>query len=376
MNLLIITPWFPHKKQPFGGVFFKDQIKALIKKHNVTLVALYTDNRFSLTPNYYVEKRVEEDVEVIRIYIPKSFPIYNQLHYFISAIKAIKKSVSIPDIIQTHVTYPAGVVGMVLSKLWEIPYVATEHRGPVETLFRSPIHKFLTLKAFKNASQVIAVSDKYGQDIQKYVPTPVNVVPNIISLNKFKLGSPFKQGTFVFGFLGQLNGDIKNLGLLLEAFAILKDRKCSLLIGGAGRLLETYKQKAKELDIDSQVQFLGALNPKEINDFYNQLHAFVISSKYESFNVSGIEAMACGLPVVATKCGGPEHYINSANGILVKNNSVKDLYAGMLQIMDNYGQYNFELIRQFIKKNYTGQTYLNKMEAIYKTVMVKSEGMR
>src|SRR6185295_4667659 len=69
---------------------------------------------------------------------------------------------------------------------------------------------------------------------------------------------------------------------------------------------------------EDAVRFLGFCQREGLRDYYNSLDVFVIPSHQEGLGIVGLEAMACGLPVVATRCGGTEDYVkNGANGYLV-----------------------------------------------------------
>ena len=79
---------------------------------------------------------------------------------------------------------------------------------------------------------------------------------------------------------------------------------------------------------------------------------FVLPSFYDSFGIALIEAMACGLPVVATRCGGPEDIVDPAVGRLVAVGDAEDLAAGILAVLENYDRYDREAIRQQAEARY------------------------
>jgi glycosyltransferase involved in cell wall biosynthesis len=113
---------------------------------------------------------------------------------------------------------------------------------------------------------------------------------------------------------------------LIEAFAIAfkGNKDVRLKIGGDGISMSTLIEKAEELGVSDQVVFMGMLSRDEVLREMQLCDCFVLSSHYETFGVVLVEALACGKPVVATACGGPECIVNEKNGYLVP---VKDIHA-------------------------------------------------
>tara|TARA_Y100001968_G_C19288368_1_gene682915 strand:- start:594 stop:1007 length:414 start_codon:yes stop_codon:yes gene_type:complete len=66
---------------------------------------------------------------------------------------------------------------------------------------------------------------------------------------------------------------------------------------------------ASTLNIADRIEWTGWLDPQSLSHFYRSLDVFVFSSGQEGLGISGIQAMACGVPVVSTRCGGPEDYV-------------------------------------------------------------------
>jgi glycosyltransferase involved in cell wall biosynthesis len=91
---------------------------------------------------------------------------------------------------------------------------------------------------------------------------------------------------------------------------------------------------------------------------------FVLPSDVETFGVVVIEAMAMGLPVVATASGGPEDIITKETGVIVERNS-NSLAKGIMGVIANYGNYNKEIIRSYILNNFSGKIISDQYIEIY-----------
>jgi glycosyltransferase involved in cell wall biosynthesis len=95
----------------------------------------------------------------------------------------------------------------------------------------------------------------------------------------------------------------KNLGLLLHAFARLRDRTCHLLVVGDGVERPRLERLARELGVDARVRFTG--RQREIGGYYALSNAYVLPSLYEAFGFSYLEAMAAGLPCIGVRADYP-----------------------------------------------------------------------
>lgn len=121
------------------------------------------------------------------------------------------------------------------------------------------------------------------------------------------------------GALGNLR-PAKGYDVLMQAAAQLKERgiPCHFAIAGQGRgrLADSLLALRKKLDVEDRVHFVGF---QESAEFLNSVDLFVLSSTSEGFSISTIEAMAAALPIVVTRCGGPEEIISHGqNGLMVQ----------------------------------------------------------
>lgn len=144
------------------------------------------------------------------------------------------------------------------------------------------------------------------------LPIPTDMTffsPNSSSLNK--LENP------IVGFVGRLEDPRKNPELLFEAFAALRAKGVNATLQVTGHSSSYLEKLARKHDIFDHLVFRGYLDREELRDFYRSMALLLMTSDQEGLAIVGIEAMACGVPVIATKCGGPEAYvIDGSNGFL------------------------------------------------------------
>ena len=95
----------------------------------------------------------------------------------------------------------------------------------------------------------------------------------------------------------------------------------------------------KRLDLDNVDNFLGSCERTDLPKFYQSIDLFVLPSTQEGLAIVGLEAMACGKPVISTRCGGPEEYIKDyGNGVLVDSNA-SDMAAAIQDVYSDEARY-------------------------------------
>ncbi|HMK03931.1 MAG TPA: glycosyltransferase [Ferruginibacter sp.] len=226
--------------------------------------------------------------------------------------------------------------------------------------------KFMVMFSYKRADLVLANSYAMKTDlIENFkIKTPVRVIYNPIDLQFIKTHAGeepdyvFDKNTFYFINVGGFRKE-KNHLLLIQAFFILKNLPCKLLIVGGGVMEEELKQKVHDLGLMDKVVFCGF--DKNPFKYVSRSDCFVLSSDVEGFPNVLIEALACSKPVISTDCSsGPRELLAPATdlhhrvvnnyevgefGLLTPVNDVAALAAAMKKMYEDAG-----LREQFIAK--------------------------
>jgi len=129
------------------------------------------------------------------------------------------------------------------------------------------------------------------------------------------------------GFAGRLSDPRKNAALLLDVVAKLRRSRKDVNLIVTGEVTPELTVEIARRGLEGVVIFLGILDQPGLRDFYQNLDVFVIPSFQEGHAIVGVEAMACGVPVVSTRCGGPEGYIQDRENGYFSDFDVEDMAA-------------------------------------------------
>jgi glycosyltransferase involved in cell wall biosynthesis len=374
MIILVLTHSYPDLKNKWRGIFVKEQVKALGTRHDVILVYFKADySNFAPFSDYSYIKKQDGRITEYEVTVNKSLPVVTQIKLLTNTYKFIKAEIlsqTKPDIIHSHLTYPGGFLGTIIQQKNKIPNVITEH-STIKLYLRSWLHKQCVKYALWKTDTVISVSKSLREEIIAFCHRPVIVINNIVDVDKFDLVKTSHGMIFNIGFLGGLNSNNKGLDLLLRAVSILKRRDIVLHIGGNGALLDNLKSMAKDLGIEESCIFYGEINRSGISDFFSKLDFFVLPSRYETFGIVLIEAMACGLPVIATKCGGPEEIVTPLTGLLIEKENIEKLKQAIEEMSDNFETYNKDAIRNYADENFGQGVFIKRISELYQGIILK-----
>ena len=160
----------------------------------------------------------------------------------------------------------------------------------------------------------------------------------------------------------------KGIDILLRAWkTIVKEApEAKLIVGGGGHAASKAVEWCKKYGISDSVEFLGALDRSQVVFRMQECDCFVLPSRYETFGVVYIEAMACGKPVIAAANGGPDDFVCGFNGILIPPEDTESLEQAFRQMLQRQGQYHVEQIRKAVEERFSSSAIAMQLERVYK----------
>ena len=393
MHVLHIPSWYPTKNYPFSGIFIKEQIESIAHfargtSHSVISWG-HEETQFRIRDpmRFFINR---QDSSAARM-LSKSF--HNGVNYYsapsvwwserlpmggVSSIQASAKKCFLEanveqsvDIIHAHVGYPAGPIARNLAREANIPYVITEHMGlgRVSSYLKNgqPIQEISG--AYENASATIAVSNFLKQELSDLGLDVSHVIPNLVNEERF---FPVKKNNsnFIFLLMGALSHG-KGIDIFLKAAAKIQSEglQCEFWIAGAGPDERKLRALSENIGLASSVIWLGNISRDLAPEIFQRSDVFVLPSRYETFGVVYAEALACGKPVIATKCGGPEDIVSDGDGMLIDRDNPSQLADAMLELFYSSSSYCADSIRGRFMDRYSRFSVVSAIDRVYQEVL-------
>ena len=342
----VLIPNYPHPRRVLNGTFSLREATSSYEIDGIPVI------NFLFLPIPYIHKLFTK--------------LIVRRHY-----RRYVKSHGKPDILHAQFLWYGGIVANILSDIAKLPYIVTCHSSQ---FFREKTSKYKYHESkfvLRKAKAIIAVSKFLKERISNiYKLNDIKIISNTIDSDKFHLINPVIsiKNDFTFTSIGSLL-DNKGFKNLLIAFASIKNDRMRLNIIGRGPQKGELENLAMELNISNKIYFHGLLTSEKIIKVLESTNVVVSASKLETFGMTIIESLSCGIPVVATKSGGPEEIINKDNGILISSNSPQELSKAMEQIYNNYSFYDPKRIREECIRKYGKQNFAVMIEKIYTDIL-------
>lgn len=371
MKILIIARGYPTKKYNLNGIFEFDQAKALARAGHEVIYAAIDMRSLRRWRKWGYETLIKDGVQIEAINIPCGrIPKKILSKITESSLKKLYKRIfkkyGKPDIIHSHFIN----IGHAVTKLFkdsDIPLVHTEHLSGMNQEELSEYHQYLGNNTYNYMDKVITVSEVLAENLRNKFKIKPITISNIVDTSSFQY-KPLNDSDNGFNFVS-VGGLVtrKGMDLLIKAFydAFNENNKIKLYIYGDGPQKKYLETLIEEFDLTNQVFLMGLVERKEIADQMQKSHCFVLASQLETFGVVYIEAMASGLPIIATKCGGPEDFVNYKNGILISVDSQGELVRAMQHMFKNISLYDRKRISNEARLKFSPEIIANRITEIY-----------
>lgn len=373
MKVFVISKGMPTEKYPLNGIFEFDHAKALAKVGNDVAMLVIDFRSRSYKRKYGCFTYEKDGVKVFELSMPlgiyrRALPILQCL--LVKLYKRAVKSFGKPDIIHAHF-YSIAAIASVLKKRFDVPFVVTEHSSKLNKniLGISKLDQKLAKKAYLDADRVVAVSNALAENLKHNFNVNAEVIHNVVDVAHFQYVKHEPKDTFTFISVGNLIS-IKGFDMLIEAFAeaFKNEESVNLKIVGAGPEMNNLKSLVNQYNMADRVVLLSEVGRDKLKDIYPEGDAFVLASRSETFGVVFIEAMATGMPVIATDCGGPSDFVNEKNGYLIPVDDKQALIDALIKMRNNAYSFNSLEISEMCVKQFSPESIGNALMNLYKTI--------
>ncbi len=282
------------------------------------------------------------------------------------------------DVIHAHFTYPDGVAAVLLGRLYGIPVIITEHTLWLPWMRHKRLVRHQAAWAARNCSAHIAVSEAVRDHIGQITgdPDKVKVIPNVVDGAVFTRAQNQQRTPGQILFVGIVRAS-KGLDLLLHALHELRRARPEVRLKVVGEpFYRAYRQEADrlaqltdQLGLADCVELVGGKSPADTAQLMAQSEVVVLPSRRESFGAVLIEALACGTPVVATRCGGPEDIVTPAVGRLVPPEDPHALASALAEVLDNQQAYASDALRRYALAHFGAPVVAQQLGNEYATLV-------
>lgn len=333
-RVLYLSGW-PIGAHGEGAVsFIYEQIDALARDVH----AVYVEHRFDGAVSWTRRRATGRDVEPIadlwpppvtalRTWTPRWSPRFTKRDLLDDVWKAgtmvaaqVSRAFGQVDLVHAHVVLPAGLLGAAIACALGVPFLLQEHSAPFSIHLDTDAKRAAVDRTLAAAALVCAVGEDLANRIaERHAARAIRLTPNLVRTGLFTPREiPDDRGHLRLVTVGSLDKR-KGFDVLLDAVAILQrcGLRVQLRIVGTGPLREVLSGRLTELGLDPATCLLGPRSRRETAAIIADSHMYVCASRNETFGIAPAEAIAVGRPVVSTRCGGPELYVDDTVGALV-----------------------------------------------------------
>jgi L-malate glycosyltransferase len=378
---LFVPSWYPDEDDPISGVFIEEQAVALSKEFDVAVLLPKMGAWRNVLKSNAPDKPVKKEQSGVTVYHEYARPLVphgpESIDYGTfarAAQKGFKRIVDEwgkPDIIHTHVVLPGGWSALGVAKQNGIPIVLTEHSSPFSMHLGTELSRRLVRETLTGVNQIVAISPALAKQLLDFESgLQIEVIGESLRTDFFVPAEDVDKanGTRKSFFVAARLAEQKGLEHLVRAVHLLVEKGLNsfeLVIGGDGPDRRNLEQLVQNLEVSSYCRFLGGLNREQVRERMQKCDVFVLSSLHETFGVVVGEAMACGKPVISTRCGGPEFFVNEQNGVLVDVANPRALADAMEDFLLDRLSFDPQTVRASVVNRFSPEAFVRNITAVY-----------
>ncbi|MES9536464.1 glycosyltransferase [Actinomadura sp. NPDC000600] len=358
-DVAVVTPWYPIPQTPFAGAFVQAMVEATAPgcgevtvyqtdawsaKMKPEAAAAAAEAHRALMPRVLHRATTVAGAGLLRVpvLIPAGCSYAELARHHAAWLREALGGEPIPaPVVHAHVGLRGGWPALENARPDARVFV-TEHASYLHQVLEQPDSREMYGQVLDRCTRFFAVTEALREQLLDVFPAysdKIDVISNPISFDtpRARPVTELRRWLYVGSLIER-----KGVGWLLEAFAKChaEDPELTLTMVGAGELGEQLAQRAAELQVQDAVEFLPPVPPEEALRIMREHDLLVHPARWETFGVSVIEAVAAGMPVLVTRCGGPERTlagIESAAGEMIEvTEDAESITGGYRRLRDRF----------------------------------------
>lgn len=389
-KVLFLPSWYPTLEKPLNGLFFMEQAEVLSEIYEINILFVGFKPTAKKKSIQYVLSSPYNQVELAGSIKGKGYEVH--LSPFIGKENKVKKIVGYydrlfrdfikeygkPDVIHAHGGLYAGIASTYLKNKYRIPNLITEHHPVLLNDFDIGSAKAY-VQALNEASATSTVSNYSQRMLMMHAEQTFPFVHgNLVNEEVYHTKGKAKPG-FIIGYIGYPSFN-KDPFTFITAMELLKkkysfDFRAKMVIPDVNGdfSYQDIRNFIAEKGVAQEIEVIPGLGKEALVDFYNSLSALVSTSYSETFGLVAAEAAACGVPVVATRSGGVEDFMDERIGFLVKLKDAGEIVRCLALIKEKPERFSVLEMRNKILNAYGKQAFKEKISKIYELLINKEQ---
>ena len=355
------------------GTFIREKARAIALRHEVAVLYARPRRR----PGgalFTVSEDTDGSLRTVRVdyrRLPAAAATFGpRLAGTRAGLRRLQASGFEPDLIHAHV-FPAGVSAVVLARGRGLPVIVSENSTALPRGELTPAQRRMARFAFERADLVCPASEDLGRHIARVAPRArIRPVPNTVDTSLFSPpeGRPTPEPGHARALLVAMLDPKKGVDVLLQALAQVPEG-LTVRVVGDGPAREGLEALAAKLGVAGSIEFLGRRDKAEVARLMRESDFFVLPSLWENLPNVVIEAMASGLPVVATRTGGVPEMVDEGSGLLVAPGDPAELAGGLRGMLGSHRLYDREAIAERARDRYGLEAVSAVWDEVYREVL-------
>lgn len=338
--------------------------------------------------SYAPPARLDPYLEGVRLHEVEvsSYPLFKYPPYDLALASRLAETVEEEDLDLVHVHYaiPHTVAALLVKTILAprpLPVVTTLHGTDITIVGQDPSYARVTRYALNNTDAITAVSAYLRDETRRTfgIEGEIDVIPNFVDTDRFKPAERAgvrrcfaKGGERVLMHASNFR-PVKRAELVVEAFArVVEQIPATLVMVGDGPERGNCEARAAALGVKERTRFLGS--QADMEHLLPAADVYLLPSEYESFGLSALEAMACGVVPVVTNAGGlPEVVDDEVTGLLIEEAQLDQMGARITTLLRD--EQRLEAMRAAARQVAVGRfgrdAIVDRYEALYESVLAR-----
>jgi glycosyltransferase involved in cell wall biosynthesis len=376
-HIVWISRWYPNREDPQLGVFIQKQAEALAEHCRVSVICALPAGSGKTGMTIREQGNL---LEIVHYYPKKLSPIARWIQYALAVQVGVREAIrqfGKPSLLLAYILNRSGIMARRVAKTYGVPFaVAEQWSGYASGAYsrKGWSHHRLTRRLCAEAAGIQVVSSFLQDAMERHgICGKYTVVPNIVEVNDDPLVPRNRTDTIEVLLVADLVDRIKNVADVIRCFATLYSRqpaaRLTIVGDGPDRAMLTDLANAQSIP-EGTIRFLGRLANDQVYEQLRRSDFLVMNSRVETFSLICAEAMSCGKPVIATRCGGPESFVIPETGILIGPDRPQELLEALERMCGNYESYDPDRIREHAVKRFSKAAVGRQLADLTETWMI------